>query len=213
MVIKLKKNKSTLKVGDKIEIHIANQKYVSQVINVINENTYIILGPIKFGSIIKIPNGKEIKIMYSLKNKGRMWFESIVEKNSNNNIYKLLIRKTSDVNKVQQRQYFRLKKIIDVYITNEVNKPIKGFAEDISGKGMKIVTKEKLKLDDKLNIELNINGKSLSITSNIVRKVFDSRTGNYYYGIYFEEIHKGCKEDIIKFIFEEQRILRKKGLE
>ncbi|WP_160198344.1 flagellar brake protein [Senegalia massiliensis] len=209
----MKKNKSTLKVGDKIEIHIANQKYVSQVINVINENTYIILGPIKFGSIIKIPNGKEIKIMYSLKNKGRMWFESIVEKNSNNNIYKLLIRKTSDVNKVQQRQYFRLKKIIDVYITNEVNKPIKGFAEDISGKGMKIVTKEKLKLDDKLNIELNINGKSLSITSNIVRKVFDSRTGNYYYGIYFEEIHKGCKEDIIKFIFEEQRILRKKGLE
>ncbi|WP_130807014.1 flagellar brake protein [Senegalia massiliensis] len=209
----MKKNKSTLKIGDKIEIHIANQKYVSQVINVINENIYIILGPIKFGSIIKIPNGKEIKIMYSLKNKGRIWFNGIVEKSSTNNIYKLLIRKTSDVNKVQQRQYFRLKKIIEVDITNEVNKPIKGFAEDISGEGMKIVTKEDLKLNDKLNIGININDKSLSITSNIVRKVFDNRTGNYYYGISFEEIHKGCKEDIIKFIFEEQRILRKKGLE
>lgn len=208
----MKKDKTTLEIGNKINIYISNQKYKSQVVDIINENNYIILGPIKYGKIVQIPNEKEIKIMYSLENHGRMWFDAMVKNSSTKNVYRLLIKKISDLNKVQEREYYRLRKIIDIDIITDDKGHIKSFAEDISGEGMKIVTKEDLDSNNKLKIKFILRDKEKNAICKIVRKIFDEKTNNYYYGLYFESITKRSKEDIIRFIFEEQRIMRKKGL-
>ncbi|MBS4539866.1 flagellar brake protein [Clostridium sp. D2Q-11] len=207
-------NKTTpnLELGNKIEIYIGNQGYVSQVSDIINKDKLIILGPIKYGKLVNILIGTELKIMFTLKDKARYWFNGVVENVDRENLYKLHIKKINDTVKLQEREYFRLKKILDVSITLDNNDIIKVFTEDISGKGLKIVTKRTFNLGDNLFLEFSLNDKNIKTTGEVVRVEDYDEINNNIYGICYNNLDKESRDIIVKYIFEEQRKLRKKGL-
>lgn len=199
-------------LGSRIELHVASYIYSSQISDIIDNDNFLILGPIKYGRIVDIPENSEVKISFTIKDKGRCWFKGIVDRVYKSKIYKLQIKKIQEIVKLQQREYYRLRKIIDVDITVNESKYFKTFAEDISGKGIKIVTRENFSIGDSLELKLTLSDETVQLTGKIVRTEIDYKLGNNIYGVCFESIDRETKDKIIKYIFKEQRKLRKKGM-
>lgn len=198
-------------VGEKIEIHYKNNEYKSQILD-FTKNNIIVSGPIHKNSIVPIHKDKIITIMYTLENRGRYWFKAKVISNSLDNIYKLVIKRINDIKREQEREYYRLNKVIDIKILIE-DEIIKGLSEDISGNGLKLLSNKKFEENQTFDICFSLLDNNLSIKGKIVRsEISIDKSYNYIYGIEFVGIDKSTRDNIIKFIFNEQRKLRKKGL-
>jgi c-di-GMP-binding flagellar brake protein YcgR len=148
----------------------------------------------------------------------------VIEREVRDNLPLLDIRITSSLKKIQRRQYFRFKYTLPIeYRILEINNPdgnedvpfIKTFTRDIGGGGLSIAVLEKIQLKSIVECRLlgiaekNIVfcGKAVRITKLSIEEKF-----NYNIGISFSKIENKDREEIIRFIFAEQRKLINKGL-
>lgn len=84
---------------------------------------------------------------------------------------------------------------------------------DISGGGVLIKTDQKLDPGAELEITFGIPGKGkVFAIGKVIRCCPDSNQQKFRVGIQFTLIEKKDREKIIRYIFEQQRMLRKKGL-
>lgn len=94
----------------------------------------------------------------------------------------------------------------------------KGTATDLSGGGMRFnAHKEKEKNDSELFIRLNFSVGDKEFDYELKAEIINvssmpNKTGYFEYRIKFEDITKEQRENIIKYIFEEERKRRKKDL-
>ncbi|GAB6100561.1 flagellar brake domain-containing protein [Halanaerocella petrolearia] len=133
----------------------------------------------------------------------------------------LLVTVESGIERVQRRRYVRVpiyKKIEYKLIDNKGDDFKEAIALDISGGGLKVMTKEL----DGINIEaeLEIKLDSFSLEFNIVEGRLvrvqaeddsESEEKVYYLGIEFVDLPKAWREDIIEWVFAKQRELKIKG--
>ena len=117
-------------IGDKLELkkirlrsdELENEKiYKSQLLDFIDNETASILMPIEKGKIIPLSVGDKYNLRFFTK-KGLYQCKSIIIGRSRvNNIYILNIQFTSDLEKYQRRQFYRLECILDVdyYIASD----------------------------------------------------------------------------------------------
>lgn len=214
----------SLPVGSKIDILKSNVddeiSYPSQVLDIIEPKEWIISGPIKQNSLVFIHKGENIGITYNIKNKGKHYFIAKVLSRSFSTIYALKIRRISEIEIIQQRNYYRFLATIEVNKehTRTINGNIETLSEiceskDISGGGMKLFCNYEHKVGDEIICSFKI-GDSLINTRALVVRVEDVDSFNYKFsiGISFLDIKEEGRDLIIKYIFEKQRILRLKGL-
>lgn len=215
---------SQLNIGDKI--HIVRKRrdmsimYPSQILDIIDDNTYIISGPITQSTIVSVFISEKIEIIYIIKDKGRYKFDAIVLKKDEKNVYRLYIKKISETKRIQQRKFYRfsenlpVKKIFNLQMGKK-QKTIeeKCLTRDISGSGMMLLSNYKHSIKDIVECYFEINNKMIHIKGQIVRiDELKESTFKYALGIYFSDIKKKDREDIIKYIFEKERIMIEKGL-
>ncbi|SDY83825.1 c-di-GMP-binding flagellar brake protein YcgR, contains PilZNR and PilZ domains [Proteiniborus ethanoligenes] len=212
-----------INVGDKIQIsRIENSKinHSSQVLDILNEKEYVIAGPIRRSTIVHISINSIIEITYYKENKGKFVFKAIVTEKIEKGIYKLVIKRIGDIKRIQDRNYFRLElslKVVKRFETKEngVNTILVETCKtkDISGGGVRLFSNYKHELHDKLFLTIYIDNKELDFLGEVVR-VIDSSGNEYKYeiGVKFADVISTEREIIIKYIFEQQRELRKKGL-
>jgi len=168
-----------------------------------------------------------------------------LEKYKDNNIDVVKVRLTSNLEKIQRRQYYRLEIVHDIEYRLITEKEIKAQQRlvnekldpaeeeelrrklqewdkvwekttitDLSGGGVRFNSGNDFKAGDiiKVKLEFVTGGKSkkLMIDSKIVsvNKLIHI-SGVYEYRVEFINIQKKDREDLIKYIFEQERLRRK----
>jgi len=218
--------KGILKTGDKIEIvtHYGlinkEKSSYSLVQDVPEDRALLITLPMAGGQPVILEPGQTIRVNF-YRDDGEFYFSAKVTERLKSDVMLLIkIIQISSIDRLQRRNFFRLKKVLPVrfrYISDDKaeGRYYKGHAMDISGGGIRLYTDRfmptaaqiecKIKIDEKQEIVLN--GKVLR-----VRKVQDTEH-QYDIGISFVDIPEIIRDRIISFIFEQQRFLRNKGLD
>ena len=219
-------NNNDFTVGMKIYIETPDQFeenkiiiYPSQILDILGPNKILISGPIKNGKLIFLHKNDEINISYNILNKGKHSFQGKVLSRKLTNMYTLIIEKISKTINVQNREFFRLDTTIPViknFKKGKLNEDIhieKCETKDISGSGVKLHTNYKHKIDDNVICLFTILKQEISIACKVIRIAeIDSFNYKYSLGLTFLNIPEKYQDIIIRYIFNEQRKLRLKGL-
>lgn len=220
-------NNKLFDIGEKIQIIRKNDKedkrYSSQVLDIIDENTFIISGPIYKKSLIFLHLNEVVDIACTRENKGMYKFSAIVEQRDLNKLYTIKIRKITNIERLQQRKYYRFETNIPVEKLLLVSKRDKKNKErnikedcitkDISGNGMKLMCNYKHSVGDKIYCNFKIYDQVIIVEGEVVRiEEIDAFNFNYAIGIKFLDIVDQERDIIVKYIFDQERKLRNKGL-
>ena len=212
-----------LDIGTKIDIikpHNESLVYPSQVLDILESNEIIISGPIKQSNLVLLHKNEEIYISYSVENRGKYFFTAKILNRNFSTIYTLTIERVSEIGRIQLRNYYRLLATLSVskeHLIIQGNEEEKFYepceTKDISGGGMKLNCNYKHKEGDEVTCFFMLNGATINAKCKVVRvEELDSNNYKYSIGIKFLEIENEVRDEIVRYIFEQQRILRLKGL-
>ncbi len=233
---------SEVEIGTKLEIEVAdylpsNDKrvYVSQLEWLEEDDTAAIAAPIYEGNIVPLETGTLIEIYFLKRTKTLLdlnRFRAIIRgRGIENNLHVLFIEKLGEIVRIQRRDYYRLDMLLEVryrvisyfdQVYTEIpyeeytDMPYeKTLATDLSGGGIYLLLNEKIEIDSLMNCEISTGrfGK-ISFIGKLVRCERIRKVSKYKYsaGIEFVEISDNNREKVIRFIFNEQRKLIKKGM-
>lgn len=193
------------------------KKYTSQLLDKPDDKKFIISGPIEKGSLVAMHVGEELIISYFIENVGRFMFKGIITRRSIKKFYMLEIEITSPFEKIQLRNYYRLfvKLPAIKYFENTKGDVVeeKCITQDISGGGMQVKCNLVHALGDEIEIDLRIEDKIVPVKGKVMRvQPIEEKDFQYSIGIKFHDVDPKSQEIIIRYVFEEQRNLRKKGL-
>ena len=219
----MNQQKGLFNIGDKIELIREESKdiklYPSQILDITKNNIYIVSGPIYKNKIVPLHINEKIGIAYLVENRGRYIFNAKVIKRDYKRVYKLEIEKISEIIKYQQREYYRFE--TSIIVTKEMNLKTKTGEEtlsevcrtkNISGNGMQLLSNFEHKIGDRIKCKFKIKTYPIDVECEVVRiEAIDSFDYNYGLGIKFLDINERDRDIIIKYIFEEERLLRGKG--
>lgn len=233
-----------LTLGDKIELESiinSNKKteeeekkkiYISQVYDVLEDGKIAIAMPIVEGRIIPLSVNTHYDACFYTKNGLYQARLVIVERYKENGLHTLVVEFVSELKKFQRRQFYRLpctmnveykrldQEEVDEYMGKAQVIDIEGSFQngivlDLSGGGMRFLTKEKMDTGDIIIISLQLQNdeeapKTLLIGKVILSEEIKNREKVYENRMEFIEISERLREKLVKFIFEEERKQRRK---
>lgn len=220
-------NVRDIKLGAKLELMLADNSdsiytntYVSQLLDILDDNNIMIASPIIASRFAYIPADSSITLIFHQPGDGLMSCTGkILGHSLIGNVHQLKVNINNDFVKVQRRSFFRLDCNLDVKYRIAANGPgenkhkyKKAISKNISGSGMLITTKEKIEPDTQLEILLTLDfitvvkAVCVVIRSNMVT---GNKESNYETGLHFIDISEKDRNTIVKYIFKKQRILLK----
>lgn len=216
--------KKHLIIGQKIQLELAinneTRQYLSQIEGYSNDDTIEILTPISQNRLVYLPNDTTLKVII-FKGDAVFDFKAKVIEKKLGTIPTVKLQIVSGLNKTQRRNYFRLKVIKDMEARlvenlkeNKFGEKFKGNMLDISAGGVLMIASKELQEGDIVEFALPLSsGKNIILFGKIVRKSYTVNAKyKYEYGLQFENISEFERNEITKYIFEEQRKMIKKGL-
>lgn len=210
--------------------------YVSQVLEFDDDDDDMlkIAMPIYEGRLIPLQVGRKFNLCFYT-TKGLYTADCVIEARRNvNNIYMLDVRLSSEIKKYQRRQYYRLDcnyeikyKIIEQSALDyrEITGNLPGYVEhepflaatalDISGGGMRFVTKQDMQKGEVIMLGISYTAdageKYIEVLANVISAAAaKNNTDVFEIRVNYIDITENVREDIIKFIFSEQRKKMKK---
>lgn len=229
-----------VKVGDKLDIETVvrpgresdKRQFRSVVYDIISEDELKIAMPLEHGKMILLPIDKEFNICFYTKSGLYQCLARVVDRMKADNVYSLLMELTTDLSKYQRREYYRLNCVLDMKaskIADDADDPNlekvelidtditfdNGIMVDISGggarfisrtqypKGSEVLFKFTLFVSGKLN-EYTLHGRVL------FSQEIKTNPGAFEHRLQFVHIMKDDRESIIRYIFEEERKIRRK---
>lgn len=223
--------------GTKLELKVYDEKgekveliTVSEFQWADDEETAFIAAPIKEGVLYPVHRETNLDVFFLKKEGARKnyslyhFMAQVVDRFNNDNVEQLMIKLKGDIKRIQRRNFFRFEytlpvgyKVINTLnpMEYENNRYIKTITKDLSGGGISIRLMEEIKEGKLLECVLELGksknivfiGKALRLSKYDINEKF-----KYEVGIKFIKIEDRDRERLIKFIFDKQRILRKKGL-
>lgn len=207
--------------------------YVSQVYDIINETKLKVAMPIENGHVVAVSaNTRFDACFYTSKGlyHGRV---VVLERMRENNIYSMIVELQYELKKFQRRQYYRLSCTMDLgyrlmeedeyhdYIgtgmlpdESDVKGLMSGVALDFSGGGVRFLSDEKYNKDDFMYIRVKISYDDRCKIYLLAGRVISSAEGKngihkYENRVEFVDMSIKIREEIIKYIFMEERRQRK----
>ena len=207
--------------------------YQSRVLQILSEDTLEISMPMEQTRLILLPVESEYDMVFFEENSLYQCFSRIVDRYKSNNVYVLVMELTSNLRKYQRREYYRFSCALDMCARNleeeeiealEKNSPYElqpglplkhSVIVDISGGGLRFLSSQK---DDPGGLNLcsyhllkdgerkkyDVVGKVLAV------KELENRRGMFEHRVQYYNLDVNTREEIIRFIFEEERKSRKK---
>lgn len=218
-----------LVLGDKVEISrlkfnmnetYKNKKVYSSILQDIKDNELIITAPVNNGKITLLEIGAVYVLSIYTKNGVYKCKSSVKSRYKKKDLNFIILELKSELTKSQRREYYRLECVIPIFY-NDNSDDIwnKGLLIDISGGGLRFISNKKLNIREiiecKLDLDTDKKNEQIIIKGNVLfSNVVDYETMRYETRIKFCDISDVYREKIIKFIFEKERIRRKrkKGL-
>ena len=207
--------------------------YYSQVHEILSSDRMEIIMPTEKSKLILLPVDSVYDMVIYTKGTIYQCFVRIVDRYKSNNLYILVVELTSNLRRYQRREFYRFScalemsartladEEIKVIEKKEKFKAIQGFPMkkgiivDISGGGLRFITEEKYEKDSLLycSYQLFINGenKECNMVGSVLSvKPVENRDGVYEHRLKYVNIEVEKREEIIRYIFQEERKNRKK---
>lgn len=207
--------------------------YYSQVHEVISSDRMEIIMPTEKTKLILLPVDSVYDMVIYTQGTIYQCFVRIVDRYKSNNLYILVVELTSNLRRYQRREFYRFSCAIEMAARTLADEEIKllegrekfkaiqgfpmkkGIIVDISGGGLRFITEETYDRDSLIyctyqlllngeNKECNMVGKVLSV------KPVENREGVFEHRVKYVNIEVEKREEIIRYIFQEERKNRKK---
>lgn len=193
--------------------------------------------PSEGGKMVLLATGVRYSLVFYAKGKMYECIGQIKERYKTDNLYMVTMELKSTLNKIQRREYYRYECLLDMFyfpITEEeveLSEPEailtyhweqfpevlteKGIAVDISGGGLRFVSDKPLEKGNHVLLNLHLVSDKFDKEFWIVGTVLESKkmendTGKYEHRIKFYMRNNRVREQIIQYIFKEERKNRKK---
>ncbi|MBO5293307.1 MAG: flagellar brake protein [Lachnospiraceae bacterium] len=206
--------------------------YQSQVYDILSEDRLEVVMPMEKTKIVLLPIGGEYEVYFYTKGGLYQCCARIVERYKSNNVYLIAMELISNLSKYQRREFYRLGCAIDARIRNmteeeeqaEKNLECHYDAEvpmnqaiivDISGGGVRCVGMQLYEEEAYVYVRFHLliagTSKEYTVAGTVLQaRSIESRPGAYEHRIKFENIKVKDREEIIRYIFDEERKYRKK---
>lgn len=199
---------------------IIDNDFVSQFEESVDEYHAYIAAPIVEGVVYAVRVGWKITVYMQDGNDFYRFFARVTQRLQQDGRPLLRIERISDVDVAQRRQFYRFKcsiplkyRVISQYKKDGESAFITGKTADISGSGLCFTAGEQIEPDSLIECELTIDSKPIYLVGLIRRcdRKLVSELEQFVYdvGVLFSEIEEQKREMIIKYIFNEERRLRK----
>lgn len=214
--------------GDSGEIRKGGKGYRSKVLDIISEDRIEILMPMEKSKVVPLPVDGEYDLYFFNESGMYQCYARIADRYKDNNVFVLIMDLTSNLRKYQRREYYRLSCALEMSsrpLQEEEVKiaeagrrevripdlPLKGCViVDISGGGLRFVADYAYELGSlimckyrlltgKKEKEYNLVGKVLAV------RELENRRGSYEHRIQYINMDMEDREEIIKYIFDEER--------
>lgn len=207
--------------------------YNSTVYDILSEDVLEITMPMEQTKLILLPVDGEFDMVFYGATGLYQCFMRIVDRYRSNNVYILKVELTSNLRKYQRREYYRFACALELSARRleeeelqaiEENKPCllqqdlplrRSVIVDISGGGLRFMSVQKYEpgsfiycsyylVRDGQRKKYEVIGKVLAVSELL------NRPGTYEHRVQYHDMDVNVREEIIRFIFEEERRSRKK---
>lgn len=208
--------------------------YTTKVYDVVDDDTIEILMPMEQTKLILLPVDGEYEVFFYTENGLYETTVKIVDRYKSNNVYILLVELQSNLRKYQRRDFYRYSCALDMETRGLTPEEVfayrkgetyqappglptaKGVIVDISGGGLRFVSKGTQYEKESLVFcyyDLFIHGGVKRY--NIICKILESRElpnriSEFEHRVQFVNLDSDEREEIIQYIFEEERKNRRK---
>ena len=207
--------------------------YKTSVYDVLDDGRLEIVMPMEQSRLVLLPVGGEYDVCFF--SHGGMYKADvrIVDRQKINGTYIILAEMLTNLHKYQRREYYRFNCIIEMEARELSKEEIEAFKEadgavieeremnrgvivDISGGGLRFVSRRLYECGSiiLLSFKLPIANREKSFTlaaQVILSKEIENRRDEYENRVKFVYINNQTREEIIKYIFDEERKNRKNG--
>jgi c-di-GMP-binding flagellar brake protein YcgR len=210
--------KNKLFPGAVIELKIPEGDYQGNYytkVEEIREQTLYIGAPYHQGEIVPLRVGTVLEVLFNDQMSAYI-FNSTIKQRTAVPTPVFVLDIPNEIRKIQRRSFVRVKTFLPLtyqVVTKEgLSQPQKGNALDLSGGGMCFETFNKLENNELLSLRLTLPSGELNIGARILRANKSEETKSYKISSEFHEISEHDRDLIIRYVFELQRTMRKKGL-
>lgn len=207
--------------------------YTSKINDILSEDQLEIMMPMEKSKLILLPVDTEYDMAIYTKNGLYQCFVRVVDRYKSDNLYLLVVELTSNLRRNQRREYYRFSCALEmcsrtleaeeVQALEQMNPytlvpglPLKrSVIVDISGGGLRFVSDQKYEAGNLIycSYHLLINGvrKLYEVVGKVLEaKPVENRKGAYEHRVQYVNIDESIREEIIKYIFQEERRNMKK---
>lgn len=212
----------------------SNQKtYVSRVFEVLSEDRLEVTMPMEQTKLILLPVDGEYDVYFYTEHGLYQCACRIIDRYKSNNVYILVLELISNLRKYQRREYYRFSCALDMSARSLEEEEIAALEKrkdylvpglplkrsiivDISGGGLRFIANQRYEENSMIyckyqlqvageNKEYNLVGQVLKVSE------LENRKGIYEHRVKYMNINAVEREEIIKYIFEEERKNRQKS--
>lgn len=228
-------NKVELQAVERVKYADESEKkkvYVSQVNDILSEDRLEILMPLEKSKLILLPVNAEYDLYFYTATGLYQCFVNVIDRYKSENQFILLVELTSNLRRFQRREYYRLgcalemnarpleKEEVDAVENNSTflvpGLPLKrSVIVDISGGGIRFVGSYCYEPESlvycKYSLVIDGNAKEYTLVSKVLTaRELEDRPGYFEHRAQYINIDTVEREEIIRFIFEEERKHRKR---
>ncbi|MDY2590937.1 MAG: flagellar brake protein [Agathobacter sp.] len=231
LTYQLEKNK----LGETVDV----KQYKSSVFDFVSDTEIEIAMPTEAGKVVLFQNGLRIRLIIYTKRGLYECFGIVKNRCKKENILSLIIEIKTSPQKFQRREFYRIECSIDMQyysISQEVaklettealfaeiqnfeyiDKEKKSIIQDISGGGIRFTSDEQLERDSFLLAIIRLTNEKIDNTFYLVCKIISSNIIEHMQDKYTNRakfIFKDIKdrETIVRYVFEEERRIRRKEI-
>jgi len=202
--------------------------YLSSVHEIIAQDQMEVIMPMEKTKLILLPVDTEYDITIYGQTGLFQCFARVVDRYKSNNVYILALELTSNLRKHQRREYYRFSCALEMCSRNLEEEEIKAIDEkrpyvltpglpikrsvivDISGGGLRFLSTQKYEPDSMIYCSYYLLKKGEKKQIEVVGKVLTvnelgNRKGTYEHRVQYVNVDVDTREQIIQFIFEEER--------
>jgi len=209
-----------IKVNQQIEISIYNEEgnIYKSLVQGVGDRTFSIQTPTKMGRTLFLRRGDNVKVSY-FDQEGRYFFDSVIvgrSREDNVPLYRLQI--PDQMQRVQKRNFVRVDIITEIKYQKLVAEknggdiiedgPVRRASTlDLSGGGIKFISKEKLQKHSLVSIEIKVSDwskkeKCIKALAKVLRVAqSEIQRGEWIVGASFEQINERDRDMLISYIF------------
>ena len=207
--------------------------HLSKITDILSEDRIEVLMPMDKGKLVLLPVDGEYSLCFYSSRGLFQCYGRIIDRYRSNNVYILVLDLLSNLQRLQRREYYRFSCALElrsrIFTEEEVeairrnwglllgtNKPLqRSVIVDISGGGLRFVANFQYEEGSTIycayRLPGNINNVEYEMVCTVLRvQELENRPGLYEHRIQYSYIDETSREDIIHFIFEEERKIRKK---